>query len=64
MRRDRGEGEPVPLVPGGRDKPRPPPQGIEISLGQEEEEDSDDMAIGGEEEGGCGHYIITAMYLL
>lgn len=64
VRRDRGEGEPVPLVPGGRDKPRPPPQGIEISLGQEEEEDSDDMAMGGEEEGGCGHYIITAMYLL
>ena len=62
MRRDRGEGEPVPLVPGSRDKPCPPPQGIEISLGHEEEEDLDDMAVGGEEEGGCVHYI-TSIYL-
>ena len=43
VRRDRGMGEPVPLVPGGKREAVTSGRGVEVSLDHGDTEDSDDL---------------------
>ena len=43
VRRDRGEGEPVPLVPGGKRERVTAGREVEVSLDHGDTEDSDDI---------------------
>ena len=43
MSRDRGMGEPVPLVPGGKREAVTSGRGVEVSLDHGDTEDSDDL---------------------
>ena len=43
MRKDRGEGEPVPLVPGGKKEAVASGRGVEVSLDHGDTEESDDL---------------------
>ena len=43
VRRDRGVGEPVPLVPGGKREGVTSGRGVEVSLDHGDTEDSDDL---------------------
>ena len=43
MRKDRGMGEPVPLVPGGERETVTSGRGVEVSLDHGDTEDSDDL---------------------
>ena len=43
MRKDRGVGEPVPLVPGGKREAVASGRGVEVSLDHGDTEDSDDL---------------------
>ena len=64
VRRDRGEGEPVPLVPGGKRERVTAGREVEVSLDHGDTEDSDDVPEEEDHRGtnGCLHHdshIIT-----
>lgn len=52
MRRDRGEGVPVPLAPRGRQESARHRREVEVSLDHGDTEDSDDQLSGNDEETG------------
>lgn len=75
MRRDRGEGVPVPLAPRGRQESARHRREVEVSLDHGDTEDSDDQLSGNDEETGndmstlyndiiCRPFIHTYMVLL
>ena len=52
MRRDRGEGVPIPLAPRGRQEGMRSRREVEVSLDHGDTEDSDDQLSGNEEQTG------------
>ena len=63
VRRDRGEGVPVPLAPRGRQESARNRREVEVSLDHGDTEDSDDQLSGNDEETG-NDMNMSALYIM